>query len=222
MALSSAVCFLALNLYSQSYIVLFGGEKIEAKEVTYHPAVLKKSYFTVDGQRYKGKDIAFYSTYDELNANIRMYTFLKRSIFLPVMETGSVNLFERNIHDSNPLSLNPVLFGEKTKLYYNKLEKPLMKANFDNLKKDIGENEESMRYLRQYLTSNILEYSLYAIAGAAAVYGVIALAGMSSGGESTYILPAFGVYFLGSAIAININRRVQPKKIKLAINTYNK
>ena len=93
-----------------------------------------------------------------------------------------------------------------------------MKANFRNLKSKLESSSEAVMYARQYKNSNIIEYSLYTIGGlAAAVGGVAAIAG-----EPKIALAGISLYLLATGIATYLNIKIQPKKIRLAITSYNK
>jgi len=202
-----------------NYVKLFSGEMIQSQDIRYHHELLKKSYFTVGGLRYEQRDIAYYKIGSEVKANKRELTIFKLSSFAPRIESGKANLF---LGMSNYEYADAWLFGPKSRLCFNIEGGTLMKANFNNLRKNLAENMEAMRYTRQYHNSNVMEYALYTISGIAGAYAFIAVVDVAFGGESKFIAPALGISLLAAVVALHLDRQVQPKKIKLAIISYNK
>jgi hypothetical protein len=220
-----AFCCFALSGIAQdtsaNYVKLFSGEIVRSQEIRYHNELLKKSYFTVGGVRYEQGDIAYYKAGSEVKANTRELTIFKSSSFAPRIESGKANLFIGMNH-YNYEDLDGWLFGPKKRLYFNVNGGTLMTANFNNLRNNLAENMDAMQYASQYHDSNVLEHALYTISGIAVAYGLIAMVGTSFGGESKFIAPALGISVIAAVVALHLDRQVQPKKIQLAVISYNK
>ena len=204
-----------------NYVKLFSGDMIQSQDIRYRHELLKKSYFTVGGVRYEQRDIAYYKIGSEVKANTRELTIFNLSSFAPRIESGKANLFLWMSNYNYEYS-DAWLFGPKSRLYFNLEGGTLMKANFNNLRKNLAESMEAMRYTRQYHNSNVLEYALYTISGIAGTYAFIAVVDVAFGGESKFIAPALGISLLASVVAFHLDRQVQPRRIKLAIISYNK
>ena len=220
-----AFCCFALSGIAQdtsaNYVKLFSGEIVRSQEIRYHNELLKKSYFTVGGVRYEQADIAYYKAGSEVKANTRELRIYKLSSFIPRIESGEANLFIEMNHSIFE-DLDGWLFGPKKRLYFNVNGGTLMTANFNNLRNNLAENMDAMQYASQYHDSNVLEHALYTISGIAVAYGLIAMVGTSFGGESKFIAPALGISVIAAVVALHLDRQVQPKKIQLAVISYNK
>lgn len=116
--------------------------------------------------------------------------------------------------------------------YFNRRNDLIRKVEYDNLKAALKDNEQSMRYLKQYKTYKILNIGLLGLGLATTFYGLVTSS--SESGEETQIDPATGkpagdfklnsTAYVGIGVTLTsfVPYFLKSSKLKQAIDAYNR
>lgn len=233
--------FLSFNIFSQdnrNFIKLFNDSVIYGNKIEYNDNHFTKRYFTVDSIVYKVEEVAFYRNETGLYANT-MHANYGTISFKKMDELGKINVSSMNAWDSYMNNLTSTLPGYysnsfnlfETPFYYSKEYGKLRNLNYNNLKVDLIDNQNSMTILSEYKTIQKKQLIFSGIATGLIASGAVILFHSvlaSSSNNKPINEPLFigscvtfglGSVFAYTSFAIGYNKK---KLLFQAIETYNR
>jgi hypothetical protein len=207
------------------YIVLYSGKIIQSEVVTY-----KNSYFHAGDKKYKDDEVSLYRNADGSFANTKHMAIRKkkaRTNFYKAESLGKVNIYSYTVNaeiDLNSInSDHPPQMAKVSKnfIFYNKGMESLKKAKYRNLKKDIGDNPNCTKTLRQYRIIKASPLVLWPMSlGSAAVAFAVAI---NEPFESRFLnrYAPWVVPFALNYMATYADRVLSQEKAKKALEIYN-
>jgi hypothetical protein len=207
------------------YIVLYSGKIIQSEVVTY-----KNSYFHAGDKKYKDDEVSLYRNADGSFANTKHMAIRKkkaRTNFYKAESLGKVNIYsntfkaEIDLNSINSVNRPQMVNVSKTSTYYNKGMESLKKAKYRNLKKDIGDNPNCTKTLRQYRIIKASPLVLWPMSlGSAAVAFAVAI---NEPFENRFLnrYAPWVVPFALNYMANYADRVLSAEKAKKALEIYN-
>lgn len=208
---------------SKNFIYLYSDSVIYAKDIRLRPDFSGYLQLRADSRKVPTEQVKFFSNEDGFFANTRRLHFGSTTSFSERIIEGKINVFQQEDYypyqydhryrrnryiDRRPQAVD-------VKMYYNKGYADLKKANYHNLSADMADNPKAMDMLKNYRKSINTGKTMYIVAGAAIVSGLISFlaAGssnrhMSSGngfgsnfGKGPNFTPAFILLGAGAGLA---------------------
>jgi len=169
---------------SKNFIYLFSDSVIHAENIRVRPDILGYFQLRADSKRFPLAQVKFFSNEDGFFANTRKINFNGDNSFSERMIEGKINLFQQ-------ISYEPSVYDREfnhgyrhrsrrslavdSRMYYNKGFGDLKKVNYNNLKRDMADDMQSMRMLEIYRKSKKTTTILYVAAGASIAGALIAM-----------------------------------------------
>lgn len=210
-------------LHSKNIIM---GESVHSKK-----PLFKSVYVQIDSLRYKGDMVKFYQNEAGLFANIGGFSY--RSIFIPCVEKGKVNLFEfektnyNNNFNPNTSGIYSSMETKSYKYYYNSGFSHLKEANYQNLAMDLQDSPQAMLHLKEYQSQRKLATGLTAggilLMAAGSISIISKFANTPRGGDVPGLGIEFGLIGAGGIMSwvayfTGLDNR---KHLTKAVRTYN-
>lgn len=202
---------------SKKFIYLYSDSVIYAKDIRLRPDFSGYLQLRADSRKVPTEQVKFFSNEDGFFANTRRLNFGSTTSFSERIIEGKINMFQQEDyypHQYDHRYRRDRYMDRRTqavdvKMYYNKDYADLKKANYHNLSADMADNPKAMDMLRNYRKSINTGKTMYIVAGAAIVSGLVSFLvagssnkGMSSGnGFGSKFTPAFILLGAGAGLA---------------------
>jgi len=153
---------------SGDYIVLYSGKIIQSDVITY-----KNSYFHAGDKKYNEDDVSLYRNAEGSFANWKHLVKKGDINFLKAETLGKISVYRYSYVSSfeDKLGRQQTI----TTLYYNKGMEPLKKYKYKNLKKDLRDNPNCTKLLRQERVFKTVKVVCLSLALVSTGYGMITL-----------------------------------------------
>lgn len=178
---------------SKNFIYLYSDSVIYAKDVRLRPDFSGYLQLRADSKKVPTEQVKFFSNDDGFFANTRRLSFGSTTAFSERIIEGKINIFQQEeyypyVYDqryrrSRYMERRPQAVD--VKMYYNKGYADLKKANYHNLSADMADNPKAMDLLKNYRKSMNTGKTMYIVAGAAIVSGLISF--LAAGSNSKVI-----------------------------------
>ena len=164
---------------SGNFIHLYSDSVIYADKIRLRPDFTGTLQLRADAKRFPMSQVKFFNNEDGFFANTRKLNRIQPAGFAERIIEGRINVFQE-------VDLDPFLYdrpyyfnGRRNEtvnlsMYYTKGEGDLQKVKYNNLKRDMADNAESMRLLAGYRKSMTTSKILYVSAGVSIIAGLVA------------------------------------------------
>lgn len=172
--------------YPKTFLYLYSDSIISAEQIIYESGLDGTSHFIVDSRRVHPEQVKFFQNEMGFFANTRRLDYTGQTSFSERIREGKINLYEGNFRGEHPYSYyysrHPEYASDTPARlnYYNIGFGGLKKATYENLRRDLVSNEESMFHLQQYQKSHSLSKKLLIAGGAAILGGLVSFVAMGS------------------------------------------
>lgn len=221
---------------SRNFLYLYSDSVIYARDIKFRPDFSGYLQLRVDSRNVPTGQVKFINSRDGFFANTRKMGILRTSEFAERIIEGKINVFqERSLthapfvhdpyHSYDPLYMHTRGTSIDVNMYYNKGYGDLKKLNFNNLKRDMADNPQSMDMLYAYRRSMNTTKMLYTAAGVSVLTGLITFLsdGKNAFSSSNFTVGAgLTVAGLGMAAGGFLNSLSANRKLEDAVDIYNK
>ncbi len=195
-------------------IVLYSGQVIKCNSIQH------QSHFLItESTKYHEDDVEFYRKDNDLFANTRKFSILKKtSAFIKAETTGKINLFRETTVTYSRDSKGNQRTNIQTSLYYNKGYGDLKFTKLKYLKKDLADNAASLQLLEKVKKRKIISGCLWTVT---VLIIPLAVYQYNTDDESggTILAEVAGMVVL--ALTAKLVNRHEDDNIEKAINIYN-
>lgn len=175
---------------NKNYLYLYSDSIIYANRIQLRPDFSGYWQLRVDSRRIPVDQVKFFNNEDGFFANTKKLTFTRTSQFSERIIEGKINLYQERPYD--PFSYDRSYrhgYGYRPgrypavdmSMYYNKGYTDLKKVNYNNLKYDMADNPESMKFLNKYRKSASRSKIMYVTAGASIIAGFVSFLATGTG-----------------------------------------
>jgi hypothetical protein len=141
-------------------VVPFEGAEQTGVRLLYQKPIMQEPYFDLDGLRIETEKVGFFRNNHGYFANLCRIAPGKERYAMKI-KSGIISQYEEidiliyggdalDLHTQPSVATNPLLATGESFQFYTKNNGAITKANFRNLKTDIGDNTESATWLRAY------------------------------------------------------------------------
>jgi len=227
---------------SKNFIYLYSDSVIYAKDIRLRPDFSGYLQLRADSRKVPTEQVKFFNNEDGFFANTRRLNFGSTNSFSERIIEGKINIFQQ-------VDYSPYMYDQRyrrsrymqtrrqdidVRMYYNKGYGDLKKANYSNLSTAMADNPKAMDMLKSYRKSMTTGKTMYIVAGAALISGLVSFLATDTGdtkitgfGQSTkwpsytptYILMGAGV---GLATAGYLIQTSGNKHLEGAVDAYNR
>lgn len=235
---------------TKNYLYLYSDSIIYAKKILLRPDFSGYWQLRVDSRRVPVDQVKFFNNEDGFFANTNKLSFNRISQFSERIIEGRINLFQQRTYDPYDYDRS-YRYGHDyghdhgrssavaVSTYYNKGFGDLKKVNYRNLKYDMADHPESMKFLNTYRKRSNLSKIMYATAGASMIAGVLSVLRTKSDNDNfptgnhfgsqpslkspnftaTYVLMGVGLGIAGAGYAVQSSGA---RNLENAIDAYNR
>jgi len=171
---------------SEKFIYLYSDSVVYANNIRLRPDGFNSFQLRADSRRIPLAQVKFFSNEDGFFANTRKVTFGGVNSFSERFIEGKINLFQETTYEPYFYD-RQYNYGYRSglrshvdvdaRMFYNKGYADLKKVNYNNLRWDMADNEESMDFLKSYRKSMRTSTIMYAAAGGSVIAGLITFLG---------------------------------------------
>lgn len=215
---------------NENFLYLYSDSIIYAKKIQLRPDFAGYWQLRVDSRRVPVDQVKFFNNQDGFFANTRKLSFIGGTEFSERIVEGKINLYQERPYD--PYAYHRGYGYAENRyskanlsMYYNKGFGDLKKVKYKNLKEDMADHPESMKFLDDYRKSSNLSKIMYTTAGASIIAGFATLLGgsMKSDNFKNFAAPTIlmGVGF-GFALGGFVVQVSGTRNIERAVDSYNK
>jgi len=213
-------------------VVLHNGETYSGVRLVYISPILRTSEFELDGRKFETNEIAFFRNNLGYFTNLnRIYSDRAERYAMRIKE-GRISLYEEidievyggdELQGIAPGSTNEMLATGEQFQYFTKLNGPVQKATYRNLRLALADHAESKREMRIYRNYHILQVGMVAAGSGLIAYEIMRQndsAQHSSDGKVRLTpMIALGVVIGGSSIFLE---RAKSNTKWIAVDKYNR
>jgi hypothetical protein len=215
---------------SKIFICKFSGEVLYGDVIEFRKQKHFQSSLIIDSITIPSDEVKYYNNGINIYANIKNLIPTGNTCFIKRCNHGKVNLYSRkeikvSVHSFTTLNGNynsyPTI-KSITNYFYNKELGDIKKVTFKNLKEDLADNLESMKYINLYKKTTSNQTTLYITGSLLVLTGILSSSNKYSNIKSPSYVPETLV-MAGGAIcfiySISLNTR-KPDYLFKAIEAY--
>lgn len=221
---------------SRDFLYLYSDSIIYAKDIKFRPDFSGNLRVKVDSRNVPLGQVKFLNSKDGFFANTRKMGIMRTEEFAERIIEGRINVFQERSISYAPFIYNPHYAYEthyvpapaasiNSNMYYNKGYADLKRLNYNNLKRDMADNPQSMDMLYAYRRSRNAT-TLFYITGAASLLAGVFVS--TSEGKNAYSSANFtkglglGALGLGLITGGYLKTFSAKQKLENAVDIYNR